>query len=158
MADPKESVDVLVQNVTKLTREKTALQTKFRSLSNTIVAGKETYDGLVREEAALRQKIKEISRHNMTLKSECDAITRDLESEKANQSSLTCTVDALNSKRNILEHDVHERDGKYVTERNIVQQCNMPETFNDAGARNFLCILLIHFLIIIIYQIIAHQP
>ena len=140
----KQSLDHLVENVTKLTKERTSLQTKLRSLSDTIDAGKETYNGLVREDAALRQKIKEISRQNMILKSECDAAERELESEKANGSSLACTVDALNSKRNVLENDIRERYAKYVAECNSVQQSNMPEAFDDAGASKFTHSLHIH--------------
>ena len=146
-ADTKQSLDTLVGNATKLTKERTALQIKLRALSDTIDAGKESYKGLVQEVVALRQKIKDISVQNMTLKSECDGIERELESEKANQSSLSCTVDALNNKRNILENDTRERYGKYLAERDSMQECNVPEAFNDAGAQMKSVYLFFDFLI-----------
>ena len=129
----KQTFVNLVGNTTKLTKEKATLKTKLETLTETTEANREIYKGLVREDTELCQKMKEIAFKNTILKSECDTAERELEGEKANQSSLACTVDALNNKRNILEQEVRERYGKYVAERNA-QQCNMPEAFNDEGA------------------------
>ena len=130
----KPPVDSLKAHVTKVAQSKTDLQTKALNLANKLELMKEERLALQNEESKLRQKLAESSRQNASLKDDCGQLERELETEKVSHSSLVLTVDALQSKKIILQQELESRDREFQEERDLGQGCaDLPEGFENPG-------------------------
>ena len=121
-------------SVTKVTQTKIALQTKCNALQNKLEGMNEERLALANEESKLRHKLAESSRQNVSLKNDCGQLERELETERASHSTLVLTVDALQSKKILLQQELELRNHEFQEERQLGQSCaDLSEGFANPG-------------------------